>query len=269
MTLSGRVLVVAASDSGGGAGIQADLRTIGALGGFGMTAITALTAQNTLGIFGIQATPPEFVARQMRAVLEDIGADAIKIGMLVNAEIVTAVADLLESPLARNIPVVLDPVLMSSSGTSLLDPAGVEALIARLVPRTALLTPNAPEAAALTGYPVDDLAGMDRAAGALLSAGAHNVLLKGGHLPGDELIDLLAGAGGRYEFRHARIDSAHTHGTGCTLASAIATCLAHGMTLPKAVERAVAYVLESIRLSPGIGGGNGPLGHPVTTRIAS
>ena len=254
----GRVLIVAGSDSGGGAGIQADLRTVSALGGYGMTAITALTAQNTLGVFGIHPVPPEFVAQQMRVVLDDIGADAIKIGMLGSAEVVEAVADVLET--VPEIPVVLDPVMISTSGSALLDVSGVAVLRERLMPKALLLTPNLREAEALTGLQVSGLATMEQAADRLLGLGTRNVLIKGGHLDGDELVDLLIGRTVRAEFRHSRIDTDHTHGTGCTLASAVAAALAQGKALADAVARAHDYVQRAIRNAPGLGQGKGPLG---------
>lgn len=259
MTASkGRVLIVAGSDSGGGAGIQADLRTVSAFGGYGMTAITALTAQNTLGVFGIHPLPPDFVAQQMRVVLDDIGADAIKIGMLGSAEIVHAVADVLEAVPA--IPVILDPVMNSTSGSALLDDPGVVALRERLIPKAFLLTPNLKEAEVLTGLLVEDLPAMEAAAGRLLGLGARNVLLKGGHLANDQLVDLLVGEEGRVEFRHARIQTRHTHGTGCTLASAVAAGVAQGQPLGAAVGSAHIYVQTAIRNAPGLGRGSGPLG---------
>jgi hydroxymethylpyrimidine/phosphomethylpyrimidine kinase len=257
-SLKGRVLIVAGSDSGGGAGIQADLRTVSALSSFGMTAITALTAQNTLGVFGVHAVPPEFVVQQMRVVLDDIGADAIKIGMLGGAEVANAVADFLDA--IDPIPLVLDPVMVSTSGSALLDAKGVVALKQRLVPKALLLTPNLREAEALTGLQVDSLATMEKAAERLLDLGVRNVLIKGGHLEGDELIDLLIGEAGRAEFRHGRIDTRHTHGTGCTLASAIAAGLARGFALRDAVAQGHDYVQRAIRSAPGMGQGNGPLG---------
>jgi hydroxymethylpyrimidine/phosphomethylpyrimidine kinase len=255
-----RVLVVAGSDSGGGAGIQADLKTIALLGGYGMTAITAVTVQNTLGVQAIHTLPPYFVRDQMRAVLDDLGADAIKIGMLANGEIAAAVADVLDQHAAAAVPVVLDPVMLATSGAPLLDQDGVGVLRQRLLPRAYVITPNLPEAEALTGLPINDLAGMEAAVAALLQLGARNVLLKGGHLPGDELVDLLVGREGRMEFRHPRIASRHTHGTGCTLSSAIATRLAQGESLGAAVENAIAYVRAAIGKAPGFGRGNGPLG---------
>jgi hydroxymethylpyrimidine/phosphomethylpyrimidine kinase len=259
-TNRGRVLIVAGSDSGGGAGIQADLKTVAALGGYGMTAITALTAQNTLGVFGIHPTPPEFVAQQMRVVLDDIGADIVKIGMLGNAAVADAVADVLDSPLARDIPVVLDPVTASTGGRALLDAEGVAVLKRRLIPRAYLVTPNLAEAALLTGFAVRDLDTMRHAAAAILAQGARNVLVKGGHLDGDVLTDLLMSAEGEAVFTHARIESRHTHGTGCTLASAIATKLALGLSLAAAAEVACDYLQSGIRNAPGLGHGNGPLG---------
>jgi hydroxymethylpyrimidine/phosphomethylpyrimidine kinase len=223
-----------------------------------MTAITALTAQNTMGVFGVHPVPPDFIIQQMRVVLDDIGADAIKIGMLGSAEIAEAVADLLET---IDLPVVLDPVMVSTSGSALLDAPGAMAMKQRLLPKALLLTPNLREAEALTGLRVDSLAAMEQAAGQLLGLGARNVLLKGGHLDGDALIDLLVGQDGRAEFRHPRIETRHTHGTGCTLASAVAVGLAQGLTLHDAVANAHDYVQKAIRNAPGLGQGNGPLGH--------
>jgi hydroxymethylpyrimidine/phosphomethylpyrimidine kinase len=256
----GRVLIVAGSDSSGGAGIQADLKTVAALGGYGTTAITALTAQNTLGVFGVHPVPAEFVVRQMRVVLDDIGADAIKIGMLGGAEIAEAVADFLETIDTRRIPIVLDPVMLSTSGSTLLDPSGVAVLKQRLLPMALLLTPNLAEAEALAGCRIDTPAAMEAAADRLLAAGARNVLLKGGHLEGDALVDLLIGVDGRAEFHHRKVVTRHTHGTGCTLASAVATGLARGLPLARAVAAAHDYVQAAIRSAPGFGHGNGPLG---------
>jgi len=257
---AGRVLIVAGSDSGGGAGVQADLKTIALLGGYGMTAITAVTAQSTVGVFGVHTMPAYFVRDQMKAVLDDLGADAIKIGMLATGEIAEAVADMLDHPAAAVIPVVLDTVMLATSGGALLDPQGIDVLRERLLPRAFLVTPNLPEAEALTGLPIRDLAGMETAAAALLALGARNVLLKGGHLPGDDLIDLLVGQEGRAEFRHRRVESRHTHGTGCTLSSAVAVLLAQGQSLAEAVGAGIDYVQRGIMLAPGFGKGNGPIG---------
>jgi hydroxymethylpyrimidine/phosphomethylpyrimidine kinase len=254
-----RVLIVAGSDSGGGAGIQADLKTVAAFGAYGMTAITALTAQNTMGVFGVEPATPDFVARQMRVVLEDIGADCIKIGMLATAGIAGAVADMLAS-LERSLPLVLDTVLAATRGGGLLDGAGLETLRRRILPGATLVTPNLPETEILTGLAARDLDGMRRAADALLAMGARNVLIKGGHLDSDDLVDLLIGADGETMFRHPRVASRHTHGTGCVLSSAIAARLAQSAALPDAVADAIAHVQAAIRAAPGLGQGNGPLG---------
>jgi hydroxymethylpyrimidine/phosphomethylpyrimidine kinase len=259
----GRVLVVAGSDSGGGAGIQADIKTITALGGYAATAITALTAQDTFGVREVHSVPPAFVQAQMRAVLGDIGADAIKTGMLGDAATVLAVCDVLEAQAAR-VPLVVDPVMVAKGGATLLAEAALDALRQRLMPLALLLTPNLPEAEALLGRAIRDAAAMEGAAMALRSLGAASVLLKGGHLPGAEVVDVLATAAGCARFSAPRIETRHTHGTGCTLASAIATGLAQGMALQDAVARARAYVREAIAAAPGFGGGHGPLNHAVT-----
>jgi hydroxymethylpyrimidine/phosphomethylpyrimidine kinase len=258
----GRVLVVAGSDSGGGAGIQADIKAITALGAYAATAITALTAQDTTGVHGVMPVPPAFVRLQMERVLADIGADAVKTGMLGEAAIVHAVADVL-AVRAEGVPLVVDPVMVATSGARLLEDAAVEALLARLLPAATLLTPNLPEAEALTGMRVTDLATMRQAALALRDLGARAVLLKGGHLPGDVVTDLLVTPHGEEAFSAPRIASRHTHGTGCTLASAIAAGLAQGLGLHDAVRRARAYVREAIAHAPGLGSGHGPLNHAV------
>jgi len=263
MRLSGRVLVVAGSDSSGGAGIQADIKTITALGAYAATAITALTAQNTLGVHGILPVPPDFVAWQMEAVLDDIGADAVKTGMLGDAASIERVCATLEAR-AAGIPVVVDPVMRATGGTRLLAVEAVTVLKRRLLPMAAVLTPNLPEAEVLAGMPIPDRAAMHRAATALLTLGAQAVLLKGGHLAGDTVIDLLATEDGVEEYAAPRIDTRHTHGTGCTLASALATGLAQGMALRAAVDRARRYVRAAIATAPGLGAGNGPLNHAVT-----
>jgi hydroxymethylpyrimidine/phosphomethylpyrimidine kinase len=257
----GRVLVVAGSDSGGGAGIQADIKTITVLGGYAATAITALTAQNTLGVFGVLPIDPDFVAEQMSVVLSDIGADAIKTGMLFSEEIIAAVASTLEAR-ARRLPIIVDPVMVAKGGTALLQQRARVALVERLLPLAALITPNAPEAAALSGVKVETVADMERAADRLLGFGASAVLIKGGHLPGDTIVDLLRTADGEAaRFEHERIATKSTHGTGCTLAAAIATGVALGFTLRDAVARAEDYVVEAIRTAPGLGQGHGPLNH--------
>ncbi len=261
--LRGRVLIVAGSDSGGGAGIQADIKTVTALGGYAATAITALTAQDTRGVHGAMPVPPDFVRLQMTVVLDDIGADAVKTGMLGSAEVVQAVVAALQGH-AANLPLVVDPVMVAKGGARLLDPAAVGALRQELVPRATILTPNIPEAEALTGLAITDRATARIAVQALLDLGAGAVLLKGGHLPGPVVQDLLATTAGIEAFENPRVDTRHTHGTGCTLASAIATGLAQGMPLLDAVRRGIAYVHAAIVAAPGFGGGHGPLGHGIT-----
>jgi hydroxymethylpyrimidine/phosphomethylpyrimidine kinase len=259
----GRVLVVAGSDPSGGAGIQADVKTITALGGYASTAITALTAQNTLGVHGVAPVDPDFVDLQMRVVLEDVGTDAVKTGMLHSRWIIETVVRRLRT-LSRSIPIVVDPVLVSGSGTSLLDREGRVALVKHLLPAATLLTPNAPEAAALTGIEVSGLDGMSHAADRLLLMGPEAVLIKGGHLEGDTVIDLLRTADGlerRFESPRIQQKGRAVHGTGCTLASAIAVGLAEGMTLEGAVQIARDYVHEAIRTAPSYGAGSRVLNH--------
>jgi hydroxymethylpyrimidine/phosphomethylpyrimidine kinase len=256
----GRVLIIAGSDSGGGAGLQADVKTVTALGGYAATAVTAITVQNTLGVTGVWPVPVEVVIAQAEAVLSDIGADAIKTGMLGGPETAEAVAALLEGP-ARGIAAVIDPVMAAKGGAELTTAPAVVVLRDRLIPRAALLTPNAPEAEALTGLAVDSLDGQRRAAERLLELGARAVLLKGGHVPGERVIDLLATPEGETLFENERIDTRHTHGTGCTLASACAAGLAQGLPLVDTVARAWAYTAEAIRRAPGLGRGHGPLDH--------
>jgi hydroxymethylpyrimidine/phosphomethylpyrimidine kinase len=255
----GRVIILAGSDSGGGAGVQADIKTVTALGGYAATAITAVTVQNTLGVSAVHPIPPAIIEAQARAVLDDIGADAIKTGMLGNAEVVELVARVLDS--ARGIPAVIDPVMVAKGGQVLLEDRAVGALRTLLLPRAALLTPNAPEAAALTGRAVETLDDLRAAGEALLGLGAGAVLMKGGHIAGEAVIDLLMTPGGETRFEAARIETRHTHGTGCTLASACATGLAQGLPLTEAVARAWAYVQEAIARAPGFGAGHGPLDH--------
>ncbi|HAD88424.1 MAG TPA: bifunctional hydroxymethylpyrimidine kinase/phosphomethylpyrimidine kinase [Rhodospirillaceae bacterium] len=268
MQSKGRVLIIAGSDSGGGAGIQADIKTVTALGGYAMTAIAALTAQNTHGVTGIHAVPADFVAEQMRRVLEDIGADCIKIGMLHRAEVIHTVADVL-ADMAADVPMVLDTVMIAKGGHALLEGDAVQAIKERLVPGATLVTPNLPEAEVLTGLPVRTVDDMIDAGQDILALGAEGVLMKGGHLDGDVLTDLLlrgddAGEEAIVGWESTRIDTPHTHGTGCTLASACAAGIAQGMDLVDAVARARAYVIEGIRTAPGFGGGHGPLNHGFT-----
>jgi hydroxymethylpyrimidine/phosphomethylpyrimidine kinase len=257
--MNGRVLIVAGSDSGGGAGIQGDIKTVSALGGYAMTAITALTAQNTLGVFEVMAVPPAFVARQMHVVLDDLGADAIKTGMLHDAGVIDAVAAVLDGA-TRTLPLVVDPVMIAKGGAALLDQTALDSL-RRLLPHAAVLTPNIPEAEALLGRRIIGVDDMIAAARELLATGSTSVLLKGGHGEGAVVTDILASPEGIERFVSPRIESRHTHGTGCALASAIAAGLAQGLNLIPAVVRARAYVLEAIRAAPGFGAGHGPLNH--------
>ncbi|MCO6419545.1 bifunctional hydroxymethylpyrimidine kinase/phosphomethylpyrimidine kinase [Siccirubricoccus sp. KC 17139] len=259
----GRVLIIAGSDSGGGAGIQADLKAVTALGGYAATAITALTAQNTEGVFGVLPVPTDFIRQQMELVLRDIGADALKTGMLHDALTIETVADVLEAE-APGVPLVADPVMVAKGGHALLQPEAVATLKRRLLPLAALITPNLPEAEVLLGRPVPDAAAMPGAAEELLGLGLKAVLLKGGHLPGEEVVDILATPAGVMRFEDRRIETRHTHGTGCTLASAIAAGLAQGMPMGAAVARARRYVRAAILAAPGFGKGHGPLGHGVT-----
>ncbi|MCC8992445.1 MAG: bifunctional hydroxymethylpyrimidine kinase/phosphomethylpyrimidine kinase [Candidatus Contendobacter sp.] len=263
--MNGRVLIVAGSDSGGGAGIQADLKTVTALGGYAATAITALTAQNTRGVFGIVGVEPVFIAQQMRVVLEDLGADCIKTGMLHNAAVIAAVVEALD-PAAAGIPVVVDPVMYAKGGDSLLDPAARDTLIQRLLPCAALITPNLREAEALSGLTIRTPADLATAGRRLLELGPAAALIKGGHLAGDTVTDWLGWRGGEEVFTAPRLASRNTHGSGCTLASAIAVGLAQGLALNAAVRRALAYVREAIRTAPGLGQGRGPLNHGHTMR---
>jgi hydroxymethylpyrimidine/phosphomethylpyrimidine kinase len=254
----GRVLILAGSDSGGGAGIQADIKTVTALGGYAATAVTAITVQNTLGVTAVHPIPPEIVLAQARAVLDDIGADALKTGMLGQVALVEVVAQALDS---ANAPAVVDPVMIAKGGASLLEDAALSAVKTLMIPRAALLTPNAPEAAALTGLPCETIDDLRRAGDALLRMGAGACLMKGGHIAGERVVDLLVTLDGECAFEGPRLDTRHTHGTGCTLASACATGLAQGMSLTDSVARAWAYVHEAMLRAPGFGAGHGPLDH--------
>jgi hydroxymethylpyrimidine/phosphomethylpyrimidine kinase len=258
--MKGRVLIVAGSDSGGGAGIQADIKAVSALNGYAATAITALTAQNTRGVFGVHAVPTDFIVRQMELVLDDIGADCIKTGMLATVPIIEAVAGALER-FAPQVPLVVDPVMVAKGGAPLLANDAATALVERLVRRATIITPNIPEVEVLLGRAIPDLPAMEQAARDLLALGPRAVLLKGGHMAGDELVDLLAEPGALTAFAGSRIHTTSTHGTGCTLASSIACGLAQGLSLHDAVARARAYVRRAIETAPGLGHGHGPLNH--------
>lgn len=260
----GRVLIIAGSDSGGGAGIQADIKAVTALGGYAATAITAITVQNTLGVTGVHAIPDNVVIAQAKAVLDDIGADVIKTGMLGSAALVEAVAGLLGD--YPGIPVVLDPVMVATSGDSLVADDAVEAIRTRLLPLASLVTPNAPEAEKLTGLPVTNAQEQAEAGKALVEAGAAAALVKGGHIPGDVISDVLVTADMTMLFDSERQDTTSTHGTGCTLASGIAAGLAQGLSLADAVEGAGRYLAEAIRRAPGFGSGHGPVDHAWVVR---
>lgn len=261
--MKGRVLICAGSDSGGGAGIQADIKAVTALGGFAMTAITALTAQNTLGVQEVLGIPPAFIRAQIASVLDDLGADAIKTGMLHDSATIEAVCGELAAR-APGVPLVADPVMVAKGGHRLLAAEAVETLKRRLLPLASVITPNIPEAEVLAGMEIRSEADMHHAAEALLTLGVPAVLLKGGHLESERLVDLLATPEGVTRFEDARIATTQTHGTGCTLASAIAAGLAQGMALHDAVARARRYVRAAILAAPGYGAGHGPLNHAVT-----
>jgi hydroxymethylpyrimidine/phosphomethylpyrimidine kinase len=254
------VLIIAGSDSGGGAGIQADIKAVTALGGFAMTAVTAITVQNTLGVEAVHPIPIEIVRAQIDAVIGDLGADAIKTGMLGAQALVAAVAAALDAE-APHVPVVVDPVMVAKGGHPLLAEEAVDSVRRLMLPRAALVTPNAPEAARLVGFPVEDLDGQRRAGAALIALGARAALVKGGHIEGAVVRDLLVTPDGEALFESPRIETRATHGTGCTLASAIAAGLAQGLVPEPAVARARTYLMEAIRRAPGFGGGHGPLDH--------
>lgn len=263
--MKGRVLIVAGSDSGGGAGIQADIKAVSALDAYAMTAITALTAQNTLGVHGVLPVDPAFVVQQMRVVLEDIGADAVKVGMLATSEVIEAVAGEYTER-AVNVPLVVDPVMVAKGGHSLLAKEAELTLKRCLLPLATLVTPNLPEAEALSDVVIRDLDDMRHAAGLIRSFGPKAVLLKGGHMEGDVVQDLLVTEDGEEVFESPRVHTPHTHGTGCTLASAIAAGIAQGLGIRDAVVRARAYVMKAILTAPGLGHGHGPLNHLHTVR---
>ncbi|HEX4196150.1 MAG TPA: bifunctional hydroxymethylpyrimidine kinase/phosphomethylpyrimidine kinase [Caulobacteraceae bacterium] len=256
--LQGRVLAVGGSDSSGGAGVQADIKTITMLGGYAATAITAVTVQDTTRVHAVHPIPVGIVIAQARAVLDDIGADAVKTGMLGSKALVEALAELFAG---LDIPVVIDPVMAASTGAALLEPDAVGALRARLVPLAALLTPNAPEAERLTGLAIATTDDLRRAGEALLGMGARAVLMKGGHVAGESVTDILMTADGESLFTSERIATRHSHGTGCSLASACAAGLAQGLDLKAAVARAHDFVAEAIRQAPGLGRGQGPIDH--------
>jgi len=262
-----KVLTIAGSDSGGGSGIQADLKTILSLGGYGMSVVTAVTAQNTLGIQGMLPVSPEFVALQLESTLGDIGADCVKTGMLLNAEIVRVVAEKIAKYQIEK--VVVDPVLASEWGSVLLDQEGRKAIVKELFPVAYLLTPNIPEAEILTGKAITTVSDMKKAAKRLQKMGPKYVLVKGGHLK-EIPVDVLHDGSQHYEFSTQRVRTRHTHGTGCTLASAIATLLAQGKSLMECIDQAKRYLYRALRFSLSLGSGIGPTNHfaSITREIA-
>ncbi len=259
--MQAKILIIAGSDSGGGAGVQGDIKTVTALGGYAATAITALTAQNTLGVFGIHEIPDDFIAQQIELVLSDIGADAIKTGMLHRVGVIKTVADSLKK--FQHIPLIIDPVMVAKGGAALLELEAVEHLKNLLMPRAFLVTPNIPEAEILAVMKISDVAGMVTAAEKIMELGPKNVLVKGGHLDSEKIYNVLAGRDGVKIFEKRWRESRNTHGTGCALASAIATFTAQKYPLVKAVKKALDYVDKAIKTAPNIGKGHGPLNHMV------
>jgi len=260
-------LTIAGSDSGGGAGIQADLKTFHQFGAFGTSVVVAITAQNTQGVRAVHAIPAEIVEAQLAALAEDLPPAALKSGMLATAGLAAQVARAIERYEWGSY--VLDPVMVATSGDRLLDAAAEAVVRAQLVPLAALVTPNLHEASILLGERVADAAGMRRAGAALLALGARGALIKGGHLPGDRLVDLLVTPAGTREYRHSRLPTSSTHGTGCTLSAAITAGLALGRPLEPSVEAALDYVRRAIAAAPGLGSGRGPLHHGVPASTPS
>lgn len=270
MKVPPRILAIAGSDSSGGAGIQADIKTVTMLGGYAMTAVTAVTAQNTVGVQAIAPIEAGLVAQQIASCAADIGADAVKIGMLHDSEIMDVVAESLggQEGLAGK-PVVLDPVMIATSGAALIAPDATETMKARLFPLATLITPNLPELEYLAGRTLRTTALMQEGAAQLARAHGCHVLAKGGHTDDARIIDLLVAPDGSASyFEHDRIDTRHTHGTGCTLSSAIATLLGHGQPLGNAVRLARQFVVRAIEAAPGFGAGHGPLGHQGVRTLA-
>lgn len=261
--MHGRVLIIAGSDSGGGAGIQADIKTVTALGGFAMTAITALTAQNTCGVFAVHETPLDMIEQQIDVVADDLGVDCVKTGMLATTAVIETVAARLDAKMSTS-AVVVDPVMIAKGGHSLLAGDAVAAMRTTMIPRATVLTPNAPEAETLTGQTVKTVDDLRRVGTQLMALGPQAVLMKGGHLAGPQVTDVLVTQNGQHVFESPRIDTRHTHGTGCTTASAVAAGLAQGLSIEAAVARARKFVLAAIAAAPGYGSGHGPLNHAHT-----
>jgi len=261
----GRVLVVAGSDSGGGAGIQADIKAISALGAYAATAVTALTAQNTMGVHGIYPVPAEFIDKQIHSVLTDIGADCIKIGMLHDSQVIETVVAALDRDSPQT-PIVVDPVMVAKGGSVLLHGDAVDTLRKRLVPRASLLTPNIPEAEALAGKKFSNHRDMEPLCRSLLELGAQAVLLKGGHANDSIVHDMLINNDQVRVYKNPRLYTKHTHGTGCTLSSSIAAGLAKGFSLEDAIGAAEEFLHKAIKTAPQLGKGHGPVNHLHTTQ---
>lgn len=259
MSTIAKALTIAGSDSGGGAGIQADLKTFHQLGVYGMSAITAITCQNTLGVAGVYPLPSEAVALQIREVLRDIGADAAKTGMLFDAEIIRAVSYEIKAFGLKKL--VLDPVMIAKGGAKLLQDEAITALKEQLLPLAEVITPNLPEAECLTGMRIDTPEDMREGAKAIHALGARHVLMKGGHLRGDVVVDILYDGSTFHEISHERIQTRHTHGTGCTFSAALTAELAKNTSMVAAVDKANRFIFEAIRTAPQIGGGHGPTNH--------
>jgi hydroxymethylpyrimidine/phosphomethylpyrimidine kinase len=259
--MQGRVLIVAGSDSGGGAGIQADIKTITMMGGYAMTAITAVTAQNTNGVFGVVGMESDFVRKQIDVVLSDIGTDVIKTGMLYSSENAEVIAEI--ARLNPHIPFVIDPVMVATSGDSLLDTRKtVDIMKEKIIPKAAIVTPNIPEAEILIGRRIDNIQDMEFAAQRIVSMGAKSALIKGGHSNSNNISDVYYSKyGDKHIFTNERIFTKNTHGTGCTLASAIACGMAKGKTIKFSISNAIEYLRDSILTAKGFGKGQGPLNH--------
>lgn len=253
-------MIIAGSDSGGGAGIQGDIKTVIALGGFAATAITALTAQNTVTVSAIHEVPPSFVKEQIRVVMEDIGIDCIKLGMLHSVGVIEAVAQALND-YAKGIPVVADTVMMAKGGEKLLVDDAVETFKNIIIPISTLITPNIPEAEILACRKISDAFSASEVGKDLLRLGSKAVLMKGGHLNSNKIVDQLFFDEEKFVFENDRINTRHTHGTGCSLASACATGIAQGLKVQDAVKKAITYLLEAIKTAPGYGSGHGPVNH--------
>ena len=265
MKIRSKVLIIAGSDSSGGAGIQADIKAVTALGSYAMTAVTAVTAQNTRGVKVIASIPTKNVRKQITMVLDDIGANAVKIGMLHNTSIIKCVCNILNKYKLKN--VVLDPVMIAKGGTQLINSNSINYLKKNLLPLCNIVTPNIPEAEVLTGYSILDKEDMIKAAKEIISMGAKNVLLKGGHLKNKMIFDILVSKKEIKIFPKRKIKTRHTHGTGCTLSSALATCLSQKKSIYKSCKISLTYVDKAILTAPGYGKGFGPLNHLVSLNL--